>query len=515
MATEKTISYLSSIEEVSKETKKLSKKAENQRALKLAFKKDFDGALEIFNSIENEEMVLVIKKCIELEPIFDEFYNGHITLAEYKKILKKYPDEAKDIVHYKYPNLEFIELKNLEKRFREKIEGIIDDLLSKNTLDSLIEARKVFEKNIAVVKKPYNFNKIFIKTISTIPYSEYTPLYSIEWADVDVLINNHLIDEAKSLDKTERIIKEIKVIDKNRETIQTIIRRYNRGLDTKLRLNYREAKLKIFVREYNKHSFYTLDKKNKISTKIEPFFLQRRIYSIFYLSENCILFLAMLKASKDCINYIPFDNQKSFYRAIIRSVKKTRDYSVFEYLPAEIITGPNFENVIQDNLEEDEVTIRGIVKQLKGKDNQPLMESLFIRIFKKELTFADTKKAPDFNKENSDILEEQYKENDSVIHKMKASRVLFKILAAIELLISALFSIGLCSVCAFAFRKHIYFLAVMLLIIGIVVGIYSFVRFEDIITYKREKRLLRCKKVITDLTEENIIILKKVYLGID
>lgn len=515
MADEKTISYLSSIEEVSKETNRVSKKVETQKALKLAFKKDFDGALEIFNAIQDEEMILMIKKCVELEPIFDEFYNGHISLADYKKILRKYPDEVKDIVHYKYPNLEFIELKNLEKRFREKIEGIIDDLLSKNTLEALIEARKVHEKNIAVVKKPYNFNKLFIKTISLIPYSKYEPLYSIEWPDVDNLINDYLINESKTLDKAEKIIKEIKVIEKNRETIQAIIRKYNKNLDAKLRQNYRETKLKYFVRDYNKHPFYILDKKNKIGTKVEPFFYQRRLYAIFYLNENCDLFLGLLKSNIDCINYVPFENQRSFYRAIIRSVRKIRNYSIFDVLPENIIQGENFVFVIKDTLAEDEVTIRGIVKQLKGKENQLIMDQLLLSIYKKELTFADTKQAPEFNKENAEILIEKYKENDSVIHKMKASKILYKILAAIELLISALLSLGMCSVCAFAFRKHIYFLAVVLLIAGVVFGIWSFVHLEEIITVRREKRLFRCSKIITELLEENNIILKKVYLGID
>ena len=44
-------------------------------------------------------------------------------------------------------------------------------------MDSLIEARKVLEKNIGVVKKPYNFDKLFLKTISFIPYTEFESLY--------------------------------------------------------------------------------------------------------------------------------------------------------------------------------------------------------------------------------------------------------------------------------------------------------------------------------------------------
>ena len=160
MANEKTSSYLSSIKEVSPKTDGFSnekvdasKKIETQRALKLALKKDFEGALEAFYSLENEEMVLIIKKCIELQPLFEDFLTGHISYAQYKKVSKRFPEEAKEIVHYKYPDLEFIELRNLEKKFREKIEGIIDDLLSKNTLEALIEARKVYEKHIVDMQR--------------------------------------------------------------------------------------------------------------------------------------------------------------------------------------------------------------------------------------------------------------------------------------------------------------------------------------------------------------------------
>ena len=231
MATEKTVSYLSSVNEASKEVDSLTYKTETQKGLKLAYKKDFDGALEIFNEITNEEMVLLMKKCIELTELFEQFLNGDISLSHYKKISKNYPEEAKGIVHHKYPNLEFIELRNLEKKFREKIEGIIDDLLSKNTLESLIEAKKVYEKNIGVVKKPYNFDKLFLKTISFIPYSQYEPLYYIDWTDVDTLINDYLLKEANNFFKAETIIKEIKVIDKNRDTVQAIIRKFNKTFD--------------------------------------------------------------------------------------------------------------------------------------------------------------------------------------------------------------------------------------------------------------------------------------------
>ena len=515
MATEKTISYLSSVKDSTNEIDSFTYRIETQKALKLAIKKDYDGALEILNEIENGDAILLIKKCAELEDIFEQFLNGEISLSHYKKSTKHYPDEAKDIVHYKYPNLEFIELRNLEKKFREKIEGIIDDLLSKNTLESLIEAKKVYEKNIGVVKKPYNFNKLFIKTISFIPFSKYEPLYYLEWTDVDVLINNYLLLESNNFLKAETIIKEIKVFDKNRDTIQTIIRKFNKNLDNRLRQNYREVKLKAFVREYNRHTFYALDKKNKVITKTEPFFLQRKIYATFYLNENCELFLGLLKANLDCFNVIPLENQKAYYHAIIKAIKKTGDYSIFEFIPVETINGQNFIDVIQDSLEEDENTIRGIVEQLKGKDNQVLIESLFLNIFKKELTFADTKKAPAFNKENSDILVEKFKENDSTIHSLKVKKISYKILAAFELIISTLFALALASVCFFPFREKLYFLAVVVLLIGLASGIWSFVHLEEIITLNRERRLLLANKQIKELETENNSILKKVYLGID
>ena len=515
MAESKTTSYLSSIKEVPTNKKVLSKEMETQKAIRLALRKDYDGALDILTVLEDEDMINIIKKCIDLEPLFEQFLNGDITLGKYKRSTRNFPDEAKDIVHYKYPNLEFIELRNLERKFREKIEGIIDDLLSKNTLDSLIEARKVYEKNIGVVKKPYNFDRLFLKTISFIPLAEYEPLYYIEWSEVDTLINNYLLQEAKDFNKAETIIKEIKVIDKNRDVIQTIIKRFNKAFDSRLRQNYREAKLKNFVREYNKHTFYALERQNKVVEKTELFFLQRRIYSVFYLNENCELFLGMLKTHMDCMSVIPFENQKAFYHGIIRSIRKTGDYSIFEYFPEKIINGQNFIDVIQDSLEEDEFTIRGIVAQLKGKNNQEIMESLFLKVFKKELSFSDTKKAPEFNKENSEVLVEQYKLNDSLIHKLKARRILYKIVAAFELIMSALFAIGVTAICGFAFRKQLYFLGVVLLLLGLVFGIWSFVRLEDVITTNREKRLLRLRKNIDELQSENIVILKKVYLGID
>ena len=515
MATEKTVSYLSSVKEPSKEVDSLTYKSETQKALKLAIKKDYDGALEILNEIENNEAILLIKKCVELEDLFELFLNGDITLSHYKKSSKHYPDEAKDIVHYKYPNLEFIELKNLEKKFREKIEGIIDDLLSKNTLESLIEAKKVFEKNAGVVKKPYNFDKLFIKTISFIPYKDYAPLYDVEWTDVESLINNYLLSESNNFLKAETIIKEIKVIDKNRDTIQTIIRKFNKTFDARLRQNYREAKLKTFVREYNKHTFYALDKKNKVITKTEPFFLQRKIYATFYLNKNSDLFLGLLKANSDCFNVIPGESQKAYFYAIIRAVKKTQDYSIFEYIPQELINEDNFIEVIKNTLEEDEDTIRGIVKQLKGKDNQLILESLFLTAFKKELTFADTKKVPELNKEKADVLIEKYKENSNLVHNLKAKKIAYKTLAAFELMISSIFTFGIGGVSFFPFKERHYFLAVVILLVGLVLGIWAFVKLEEVITTNRERRLIIANKEISDLEAENIIILKKVYLGID
>ena len=515
MATEKTVSYLSSVNEASKEVDSLTYKTETQKGLKLAYKKDFDGALEIFNEITNEEMVLLMKKCIELTELFEQFLNGDISLSHYKKISKNYPEEAKGIVHHKYPNLEFIELRNLEKKFREKIEGIIDDLLSKNTLESLIEAKKVYEKNIGVVKKPYNFDKLFLKTISFIPYSQYEPLYYIDWTDVDTLINDYLLKEANNFFKAETIIKEIKVIDKNRDTVQAIIRKFNKTFDYRLRQNYREVRLKAFVKEYNRHTFYALDKKNKVITKTEPFFLQRKIYATFYINENCELFLGLLKANLECFDVIPIENQKAYYFAIIRAVKKTNDFSIFEFIPEDTIKNQNFVDVIGDTLSEDEVTIRGIVKQLKGKENQVILESLFLDSFKKELTFIDTKKAPEFNKENSDILVQKYKENDSQIHGLKAKKIAYKTLAAFELMISAIFTLGLAGISFFPFKERIYFLGALVLLVALVFGIWSFVRLEEIITTSRERRLLYANKEIGILESANAIILKKIYLGID
>ena len=522
MAIEKTPSYLSSIKEVSPETKSLSSaieakriKLETDRAVKLALKKDFDGALSAFLSLENEEMALIIQKCIELQPIFEEFLNGHITYAQYKKAAKKFPEESQEIVQYKFPDLEFIELRNLEKRFREKIEGIIDDLLSKNTLEDLIEARKVFEKHIGVVKKPYNFDRLFLKTISVFPYSKFDPLYKIEWPDVDKLLNGYLLKEAKSFAKAEKIINEIKVISANRDTVQLIIRKFNKEFDSRLRQNYREPKLKQFVKEYKAHHFYVLGKNNKITTKIDPFFLQRRIYAIYYVNENPELFLEMLRANFDCINAIPLGNQRTYYHAIIRSVRIVRDYSLFELFSEEILQSESFIDVINDTLEEDEETIRGIVQLLKGKENQKYMESLFLKVYKKELSFADTKNAPSFNKENAEIYIEKYKENEHAIHRAKVGRVFVKIIAAIELIISAAISIAVPSVCAFAFKRQQYFLGVLLLLAGVALGIWMFVRMEEIVSLKRKQRLFDAKRTLDNLESENVLILKKIYLGLD
>ena len=511
MGQEKSYSYLSSINE----RDALANNLETNKAVKLTLKKDFEGALNIFTELENKEMVLILKKCIELQPLFEQFLNGDITLAKYKRVTKKFPDEVKEIVHYKYPNLEFIELKNLERKFREKIEGIIDDLLSKNTLESLIEARKVYEKHIGVVKKNYNFDKYFIKTISLIPYSNYEKLYYIEWSDVDKLINNFLLEESKSFIKAELIIKQIKVIHKNRDIIQTIIRKFNKTFDAKLRQNYREAKLKCFLREYNKHSFYFLDKHNKVNTMVEPFFLQRRIYCIYYLNENCDLFLDMLKNHMGCMDVIPSENQKAFYHAIIKSTSKTRDYSIFEFFPESIIKSHNFNEVLKDTLSEDEDSIRRIVELLKGKENQKLMEEMFLSIFDKELTFSDTKQAPKFNLEKAEILINKYKENDIIIRKTKASKVFIKLLAVFELFIVIALALGITSTSAFAFKKDLYFIAMMILLSGLFFGVWFFIRFKEIITFKKEKRLLKARMLIDKLEAENKIILKKVYLGID
>ena len=524
MKTEKTRSYLSSVKEVSGEPDTLAlEKAEEikrvnqetQRGFKLALRKDYEGALDVFTALQNEDLIALINQCIELQPIFEQFLNAEITLGQYQKQTKNYSDEVKDIVHYKFPNLEFIELRNMERKIREKIEGMIDELLAKNTLENLIEAKKSFEKNKGIVKKPYNFDKLFIKTISCIPYSEFEPLYYIDWEDVDNLINEFLLKESNNFHKAENIIKQIKVIDKNRDTIQTVIKKYNKTLDFRLRQNYRQVRLKAFVKEYTTHSFYHLDKHNKIQTKIEPFFLQRRIYAIYYINEKCEAFLSRLKAHIDCMDFIPFENQRTFYRAIIASVRETRDYSIFEMLPEQIITGENFISVIGDTLEEDEITIRGIVEQLKGKDNQAFMESLFLRIFKKELTFADTKHAPEFNKENAEVLIEQYKENDHEIHSLKARKVLYKTISGVELFISIVISLSLCSTSIFAFRKSNYLLAMLLLIAGVILGIWLLKHMVEIIKIKKERRLKEADRVIDERESENNIILKKVFLGLD
>ncbi|MBR4377959.1 MAG: hypothetical protein IKP50_03685 [Bacilli bacterium] len=524
MATEKTPSYLSSVKEVSTETESFSlEKAEElkrinketQRGFKLALKKDFEGALDTFTALENEELINVIKKCIELLPIFDQFLNAEISLAQYKKLSKNYTDEVKDIVHYKYPNLEFIELKNLEKKIRDRIESKIDELLDKNTLEDLIEARKVFEKNKGIVKKPYNFNRLFIKTISFIPYSEFEPLYKLDWGDVDTLINEFLLKESNNFLRAERILKEIKVIDKNRDTIQIIVKKFNKAFDYRLRQNYRQVKLKTFVKEYTTHSFYQLDKHNKIHTKIEPFFLQRRIYAIYYLTDNCEAFLSKLIANIDCLDFVPFENQRTFYRSIINSVKVTRDYTIFEMLNSEIINGENFVSIIIDTLEEDELTIRGIVKQLKGHENQAYMESLFLRIFKKELTFADTKHAPEFNKENTEAYIGKYLVNEHEIRKMKLRKILYKTISGAEIFLSLAISLALCASCIFAFRKQLYLLGMALLIAGVILGVWLLKHMIEIINIKKERRLKESDRVINERENEKVIILKKVYLGLD
>ena len=223
----------------------------------------------------------------------------------------------------------------------------------------------------------------------------------------------------------------------------------------------------------------------------------------------------MLKANLECFDVIPIENQKAYYFAIIRAVKKTNDFSIFEFIPEDTIKNQNFVDVIGDTLSEDEVTIRGIVKQLKGKENQVILESLFLDSFKKELTFIDTKKAPEFNKENSDILVQKYKENDSQIHGLKAKKIAYKTLAAFELMISAIFTLGLAGISFFPFKERIYFLGALVLLVALVFGIWSFVRLEEIITTSRERRLLYANKEIGILESANAIILKKIYLGID
>lgn len=524
MATEKTSSYLASIKEVSttkdtfsSENKEEIKRINNefQRAFKLALKKDYESALEIYYSLENEEMVLIIKKCMELEPIFEQFLTGQITFSQYNKSSKRFPDEVKEIVQYKYPDLRLIEVRNLENKFREKIEGIIDDLLSKNTLESLIEARKIYEKHVGVIRKPYNFDRLFLKTISYIPYKDFERLYFVEWTNVEKLINDFLLNEAKSFTKAEKIIKEIKVISRNRDTIQAVIRKYNKDLDAKLRQNYRETKLKQFVKEYKSHSFYSLEKNNKIVTVIEPFFLQRRIYAIYYLNDNYELFIEMLKANIDVMTHIPYLNQKSYYYAIIKSIKIMKDYSIFDFLPESIVQSENFTDVVQDMLEEDEETIRGIVKQLKGKDNQEFMESLFLKIFKKELAFIDTRKAPAFNEVNTEIFKKNYKDNEHVIHQTKIKRALFKTLAGFELILSVLMAVAIGAISIFAFKRELYFLGVILLVGGLILGFWLFSHLKEIILLQRERRLLSAKRIIENLEMENNIILKKIYLGLD
>ena len=126
-----------------------------------------------------------------------------------------------------------------------------------------------------------------------------------------------------------------------------------------------------------------------------------------------------------------------------------------------------------------------------------------------------TKKAPNFNKENAEFLTEKYKENDYLIHKLKARKILYKTLAAFELILSALVALTLVGISIYFFRKEFYWLAVALLLIGLVFGIYIFVHLEEVITLNREKRLLKANKTINELEVENNVILKKVYLGID
>lgn len=524
MAEEKTRSYLSSVEEVKPETESLTKEKiaetkrinnETQRGFKLALKKDYEGALDVFETIQSEELIGLIKDCIDLQPLFEQFLNAEISLAQYKRLSKHFSDEVKDIVHYKYPNLEFIELKNLEKKIRERIESKIDELLVKNTLEDLIEARKVFEKNKGIVKKPYNFNRLFIKTISFIPYAEFEPLYKIEWEDVDTLINEFLLKESNNFFKAERILKEIKVIDKNRDTIQIIVKKFNKAFDYRLRQNYRQAKLKNFVKEYTTHSFYQLDKHNKIHTKVEPFFLQRRIYAIYYLTDNCEAFLSRLMANIECLDFVPFENQRTFYRSIINSVKVTREYTIFEMLKTEIINGENFVSIITDTLEEDESTIRGIVKQLKGHENQAYMESLFLRIFKKELTFADTKHAPEFNKENTEAYIGKYLVDEHEIRKMKFRKIIYKTISGAEIFLSVAISLGFCASCIFAFRKQLYLLGMALLIAGVAIGVWLLKHMIEIINIKKERRLKESDRVINERENEKTIILKKVYLGLE
>ena len=223
----------------------------------------------------------------------------------------------------------------------------------------------------------------------------------------------------------------------------------------------------------------------------------------------------MLRTNFDCINAIPLGNQRTYYHAIIRSVRIVRDYSLFELFSEEILQSESFIDVITGTLEEDEETIRGIVQLLKGKENQKYMESLFLKVYKKELSFADTKNAPSFNKENAEIYIEKYKENEHAIHRAKVGRVFVKIIAAIELIISAAISIAVPSVCAFAFKRQQYFLGVVLLLAGVALGIWMFVRMEEIVSLKRKQRLFDAKRTLDNLESENVLVLKKIYLGLD
>ena len=112
-------------------------------------------------------------------------------------------------------------------------------------------------------------------------------------------------------------------------------------------------------------------------------------------------------------------------------------------------------------------------------------------------------------------LNEKYKENDALVHNLKAKKIAYKTLAAFELMISSIFTFGIAGVSFFPFNEKRYFLAVIILLVGLILGIWAFVKLEEVITTNRERRLIIANKEISDLEADNIIILKKVYLGID
>ena len=460
-------------------------------------------------------MAEVIKKCIELNPHFLEFLKGEINLTEYKKISKPYSDQVKEIVHYQHEDLEVIQKENTERKYRENTELLIDSLIEKKTLECLVEARKVFEANQKIIRKHYKFDQLLLNFVSTYNFKNFDELYGVNWPNIVTILNNHLLNLSKNLDNSEAILKNIKFNDENADIFLKIVKLHNEQLNKKLLANYDETQLKLFKKDYDKYSFYEENNKSEAIKCVKPIFLQRRIYAYYYLDRDATLFLELLKKYKKCIQIKPRRNDVSFYRAIIESVKLTNDFSFFRLISKDIISSNHFKYALNDVLRNDEETIRNIVGAMKGKENQLILERFFLDIYKKELILDDMETAPSFNKKNAEVYMQKYHENEEIIKKSKAKHKFFEVLSIVELVFSVILGIAVFVLAGIPFAFKLYLLGALLMIIGLGGGILTFVYFRKIIVRKTDQRLGFLFEKIQLVELENIIILRKVYLGID